>query len=266
LGFGGENNEEVSDVETPVEASEEAPVEVQEEAPVETTPMPQSWAKDTQELWAKTPPEVQKQILHREKQMLSGLEQYKEHNEFGRKIKEIATPYESYLHSQGVDAAKAFQYLMSAQYKLSNGDQNTKVQMLRDIARGVGVDLAQVVGQPSNELEPLRYELNNIKQQLNARNEADVNQTRQRISQDVDQAYEKAVWANPVTRAKEIARVQTEHEAKLKAGSKGQVQKATQAKSSNVRSRDTGRTPTVPLGTMEDTMREVLAAQKARTH
>lgn len=299
---GSEPEDETPPAEVEAAPADDVPHETSEvvatpEAP-ESTAMPQSWAKETQELWAKTPPEVQKQILHREKQMLEGLSQYKEHNEFGRKIKEIATPYNDYLAQQGVSPEKAFEFLLGAQYRLAHSDQNTKMQMIKDLARGVGIDLDQIAPQnpqnPENEvLKQLQNEINGLKSTVTAREQAEFNQTRQKVTQDVTKfadehpyfdevsneiavfikagadlksAYDQAVWANPVTRAKEIARVQTEHEAKLKSTSKEQVQKAVKATSSNVRSRDTGRTPTAPLGTMEDTMREVLAERKARTH
>jgi hypothetical protein len=42
--------------------------------------------------------------------------------------------------------------------------------------------------------------------------------------------------------------------------------KAKTAKGTNVRTRETTRAPTEPLGTMEDTMKETLAAINARTH
>ena len=77
-------------------------------------------------------------------------------------------------------------------------------------------------------------------------------------------AYEKAVWANPMTRAKELARVQTEAEAKLKEKAKKDAEVAKKATSVNVNPRDTGKAPTAPKGSMEDTMRETLAKIRAR--
>lgn len=281
-----------------IEDAPAEPAEVPRETAPEVSTMPQSWAKETQDLWAKTPPEVQKQILHREKQMLEGLGQYKEHHEFGRQLKSVIAPYEQFLSSQGVDGVKAVQYLLSAQHRLSTGDQATKIQALKDIAKGIGVDFGQIAPEnPQNVenevLKQLQNEINGLKSTVTAREQAERTLATQKTTQEVNSfaaehpyfdevaneiatfiragadlstAYDQAVWANPVTRAKEIARVQTEHEAKLKSTSKEQVQKAAKAASSNVRSRDTGRTPTAPLGTMEDTMREQLAVIKARTH
>ena len=78
-------------------------------------------------------------------------------------------------------------------------------------------------------------------------------------------AYERAIWANPVTRAKEMARVQTEAEAKLKEKAKKDAEVAKKASGVNVRNRDTGTAPTAPKGTMEDTMRDTLAKIRARS-
>jgi hypothetical protein len=263
--------------------------------------MPQSWSKDKADVWNRiADPDVKAQILHREKQMLEGLSQYKEHNEFGRTIKDVVKPYENYLQTQGVDAVKAVQYLLSAQYRLSTGDQQTKITMLRDLAKGIGLDFDKISGQTAqttqnSEFDPLWNEIKGLKSQLTARQEAETEQVRQKVAQDVgafaddpkhayfdevaddlakfikigdslEVAYEKAVWANPVTRAKELARIQTESQAKLKPQLVKGAQELKKATSSNVRSRDTGRTPTEPLGTMEDTMREVLANRKAGIH
>lgn len=299
LGFGSDSEPEQAEQTDALPEGNEVPHETVEAAPVEveSNTMPQSWKKEWEADWKATPKAAQDRFLEREKQMLNGLEQYKEHNEFGRQIKDVVRPYEQYLQSQGVDGIKAVQYLLSAQYRLSNGDQNTKIQMIRDLAKGVGINFDQISGQnpQNNELDPLWNEVKGLKSTLNARIEAEHEQTRQKVSQDVNAfasdpanmyfdevaeevigfikngadlqtAYKKAVWANEATRAKEIARIQTESEAKLKPKLKEEALKAQRAISSNVRSRDTGRTPTAPLGTMEDTMREVLANRKARPH
>jgi len=189
---------------------------------------------------------------------------------------------------------------MNAQDRLSTGDPQTKLTMIKDLARASGIDLDQNYGQSgtngqNNALEPLLNEIKSIKSEQNAWKQAQFNETRQKVQSTVEQfasdpknvyfdecadhiakfiqqgdkledAYEKAVWANPVTRAKELARIQTESLDKLKPKLKEEAQRSRKAAGSNVRSRDTGRTPTEPLGTMEDTMRETLAKIRAGTH
>ena len=65
---------------------------------------------------------------------------------------------------------------------------------------------------------------------------------------------------------KENARLQKETEAKLREKSRTEAIAARKASSTNVRSRDTNRAPTEPLGTMEDTMRAVLKESRERAH
>jgi hypothetical protein len=73
------------------------------------------------------------------------------------------------------------------------------------------------------------------------------------------------VWANPVTRAKELARVQTETETKFKENARLTALPKKQAAGVNVRSRDSQRAPTdTAEGTMEDTLRSTLKSIKDR--
>lgn len=83
-------------------------------------------------------------------------------------------------------------------------------------------------------------------------------------------AYDRAVWANPGTRAKETARIQTEAKAESDKKAREQAEAAKKAASTNIRNRDTRRTPTEqPKGTMRDldgAMKEAMREIKARTH
>ena len=259
LGLGMPDDEQFEDdVEVEASETEEVPREtVGAGAP--TVPQkqednldeaPKSWAKDKHEIWKTMSPEAKEVYRIREKQMLDGLEQYKEHNDSGRRFKEVMSPYKDYLRQQNVDEVKAIEYLMSAQYRLSTGDPQTKLTMIKDLARASGLDLDQIYGksgetQSNSALEPLLNEIKSIKSEQNAWKQAEFNKTRQQVQSAVEKfasdpknvyfdecadhiakfiqqgdkledAYEKAVWANPVTRAKELARIQTESVEKLK--------------------------------------------------
>lgn len=64
----------------------------------------------------------------------------------------------------------------------------------------------------------------------------------------LQEAYEKAVWANPVTRQKEIDRINKENVSKLREKAKQEAEAAKKATGSNVRTRDTTKSPTEPKG------------------
>lgn len=303
LGLGIDREEPDPDLEVDPVGAE--PVAQAEGEPVAARPLPKSWAKETHEVWSKLPPEAQAQVELREKQILEGLESYKEHSGFGKTMRDIVSPYKPLLTSQGVDEAKAVQVLMNAHYKLSTLDGPAKAQYFAQIANQYGVDLAGLQPTQQAQVDPAQRardeRLERLENSLTERQRMDYEATKTRTSNevssfadakddkgnlvhpyfndvsddiivhiqagaDLNTAYDKAVYANPVTRAKEIARLQTEAEAKLRGKSKQEAEAAKKARGSNVRSRDTTRAPTEPLGKMEDTMRETLKEINSRTH
>ena len=262
--------------------------------------MPKSWAKDTEELWNSLPDAAKEQFEKREKQMLDGLEQYKGDAGYGRQMREVTQPYESFIKSQGVDAPKAVQYLLNAHYRLSTAPAAEKQQYFAHMAKSYGIDLtgmkpAEGAAELPPEIRSVQEDVRALKERDAAREAAAQEEARQKIANEVqtfaqdpknkyfdecadeiaaliqaghtlEAAYEKAVYANPVTRAKEIARLQAEAEKSLREKSKRDAETARKAAGVNVRSRDTRKAPTEPKGSMEDTMRSTLSEIRGRTH
>lgn len=79
------------------------------------------------------------------------------------------------------------------------------------------------------------------------------------------QAYESAIWANPVTRAKEQARLSKEAEAKAREEAEKTAKAAEKARGTKFSGEPEGRESPDILGTMEDTMRSTLKDIQART-
>ena len=295
--FGGREEPQETVDEPQLEESQETPVEVEtptEEQPEPISP-PSSWSKDKHEHWGKMPREAQEYYMTREKQMLDGLEQYKGDAGFGRQLKEAFTPYKAFLNAQGIDEAKAVSYLMNAHYKLSSAPAHEKHSYFAQLAKSYGLELP-TANKEEAEVDPnvkaLQDKFNQLETQLTQREQAILNERKTQVAKEVEafaaenpyfdevaddiipllnhgmplkDAYERAIWANPVTRAKEMARVQTEAEAKLKEKAKKDAEVAKKASGVNVRNRDTGTAPTAPKGTMEDTMRDTLAKIRARS-
>ena len=259
--------------------------------------VPSSWAKEHHEDWSKLPRSTQEYITLREKQMLDGLSQYKEDAGFGRGLKEIINPYSPLLEAQGVNAEKAVKTLLNAHYKLSTASPEERANYFAYLAKSYGIDTSSLPAQAQAQADPqitaLQKGMEEIKNQLSAGQRAALQAETARWEKEVDTfasdpahpyfeevaddivkmieagedltgAYEKAVWANPVTREKEIARINKENEAKLRGKAKAETEAAKKAASGNVKSRDTNRTPTEPLGTMEDTLRSTLTDIKSR--
>lgn len=296
------NRSDEVEEEAPEQVSEELELPVGETETVETpteeqpeplTP-PSSWSKDKHEFWGKMPREAQEYYMTREKQMLDGLEQYKGDAGFGRQLKDAFTPYKAFLNAQGIDEAKAVSYLMNAHYKLSSAPAHERQTYFSQLAKSYGLELP--TANQETEIDPnvkaLQDKVYQLETSLTQREQAQLSERKAQVAKEVEafaaenpyfdevaddiipllnagiplkDAYQKAVWANEFTRAKELARIQTEAEAKLKEKAKKDAETAKKAAGVNVRPRDTGKAPTAPKGTMEDTMRETLASIRART-
>lgn len=262
--------------------------------------VPKSWAKEQHERWAKIDPQTQEYIELREKQMLDGIEQYKGDAGYGRQMREVTEPYKAFITSQGVDAPKAVQYLLNAHYRLSTAQPQDKAQYFAHMAKSYGIDLASLPGQQeATQIDPaiksVQDEIRSLKERDAQRENAALEEQRQKIASEVQtfssdpknvyfdecseeivaliqaghtlqSAYDKAVYANPVTRAKELARLQAETEKSLRAKSRTETEAARKAAGTNVRSRDTRKAPTEPKGSMEDTMRSTLRTIRERAH
>ena len=300
-----ETTEQPADDDVPAEGDQANDEPTEQVAEVTARPAPKAWAKETHEHWAKIPKEAQEYIEKRENDMLVGLEQYKENSGFGKQIREIMTPYKAMLQAQGVDEPKAVQYLLNAHYRLTNGQASEKAQYFASLAKSYGIDVTglpqgEQQQQVAPEVQALQEKVNRLESGLTAREQASLNEARAKAGQTVntfasdpknvyfdevaddivkligtgetlEAAYEKAVWANPVTRAKEMARVQTENEAKLREKGKAEAAAALKAKSSNIRTRDTSKTPTESRGKLfgdshEAEMREIVRKGSPRAH
>jgi hypothetical protein len=276
-----------------------------QEASPELTPAsapPKTWPKEMHDHWGKTPKEVQDYWNTREKQMLDGLEQYKGDAGFAKQIKETLNPYMATINALGVDAPTAIRSLLNADHQLRVGSPSQKVQYFQHLARQYGVDLGGMGQQHENEpqidprIQQLQDELHGLKQVIHTGNQQHLDSERQKIQNEVnsfasdpkhpyfdevsdeivallktgatlEDAYEKAVWANPVTRQKEMSRVQTEQQAALKAKAISEAEAKKKAASVNLRNRDSQRTPTGPRATMsglDSALRETMREIKSR--
>lgn len=263
---------------------------------------PKSWPKEMHDHWAKMPKETQDYWVVREKQMLDGLEQYKGDAGFARQIKETLNPYMATINALGVDAPTAIRSLLNADHQLRVGSPSQKTQYFQHLAKQYGVDLGGMArqddGQPEVDprLQQLQDELHGLKQVIQTGNQQQLDEQRNKIQNEVnsfasdpkhpyfdevseeivallkngatlEDAYEKAVWANPVTRQKEMSRVQTEQQAALKAKAIAEAEAKKKAASVNLRNRDSQRTPTGPRATMsglDSALRETMREIKSR--
>lgn len=304
--FGVEEEVSEEPSEEPQEAvSEEAAEEVSEDTPEETqeeteeTPevraAPKSWRKEMHEFWNGLEPAVQDYIEQREQQMQDGLVKDRDDANLGRVMRDVMSPYSEMLKSQGVDESVMVRNLMNAHYKLSTASPEEKVNLFNQLQQMYGVTAEGETQQVDPVLKSVQDKVNMLEQHLTQAQQATLQEARARVEQDVEafaadpaheffdevseqivplinsgysleDAYQNAIWLNPVTRQKEIDRTAAKAAEDAEKAAKEQAEKARKAKSANVRGRDTGRTPTEATGTMEDTLRETFREIQNRSH
>lgn len=262
---------------------------------------PKSWPKEMHDHWGKVPPEVQTYWETREKQMLDGLDQYKTDAAFTKQFRDALTPYRQTLQQLGVDELTAAKSLFQADHILRYSPPDQKRTYFEQLAKNYGIDLSQGMtpqGDPAQlsdlRVQQLEQQIQHITQTVTAQQRDAMQTARTKISHEVDafasdpkhdlfndcyedivkfitagdslqEAYDKAVWANPVTREKQVlTRIQTEAE-KAKERARLDGLPKNKAKSVNMRGRDTLRAPTEPLGSMEDTMQKTLVSIRSKT-
>ena len=271
--------------------------------PVVTNEVPKSWPAEMREHWAKTDPKVQDYWRTREKQMLDGLEQYKSDAQIAKQFQSVVQPFENLLKQQGVDAPRAVQQLLNAHTRLTQGPQEARQAAYDELGRNLGMRQGNYQQQAAPEqqapidpaLQSLQQQMQQIQSGLTARQQQDYQVAQQKTSQEVEafasdpshphfnevaddivlllktglslqESYDKAVWANPLTREMNLqARLLSESEKQKENARLTALPKAKAARQ-NVRSIESRRTPTESLGTMEDTIKATLNDIKQRVH
>lgn len=296
LGLGGD--EQPIDVDDPVD---EVPVDDPVDAPVdenipddteEPRAAPKSWAKEQHEVWGKLPKEAQDYIELREKQILDGIAEYKESATYGNELRKAIEPYREVIEQSGANEAQAISHLMQAHVRLTQGTRESRLSAYQELGKILGLgEVDPNTPQPDPKVQELEQRFGKIEQTLTQRQQAEQQAEYERRRSEVDafandnpyfdevadhvaklikagyplkEAYDTAVWANPVTREKEQTRLLTEKEAARKQKAEEDARKAKAAKSSNVNGRDTTKAPTEPKGKMFDDMPNILEDIKSR--
>ncbi len=254
-------------------------------------------------LWETTDPKIQELFEKREKDFLDGTRQYESAAQFAKSINKVLTPYQPLLQSRGLDAPKVIDDMLGSYTRLTQGTMEQRQAALMQVAKHLQIalptqsaDQAAQTTQPTIDprIQQLEQQFQVVQQAITEQQQAALTAAREKAGAEVSafasdpknaffdechddivkflkagdslqEAYDKAVWANPVTREKnKQAWFQAETE---KASERARLDALPKqkARSVNVHGRDTQRSPTDPLGSMEDTMRSTLRDIKART-
>jgi hypothetical protein len=263
--------------------------------------VPKSWTKEMQPHWTKLPPEVQAYWQTREQQMAEGSEKYRQTAEQFRALQEVITPFEGLIRQQGLTPPQALNFLLNAHQRLSIGTPEQRQAAYEQIGKDLGLTLPQAGtnGTPATAPDPavlsLQQQLQQIQSTLTARQQQEFQAASEKAKKEVEtfaadpahphfdevaddivlllktglplqDAYDKAVWANPLTREKNLqARLLTEHAKAAENARLDALPKAKAAKA-HVRGVETRHTPKEPIGKMEDTLKDTLREIRQRAH
>lgn len=273
-------------------------------AEVQALGAPETWTKEAIEGWATIPPRQQQEILKREADMHRGLEQYKVAAEIGTRYESVVEPYKALLAAEGLDPVDMFNGFAANHYLLSRGTPEQKVQLAANMLSHYGIDLEnlidyvgdQIIHPTDPRIEALEREVQSLRgnarqQTITSQKEAqeaalteieafaqdpahpyfnelvaDIAKLMEaKVAMTLSEAYEKAVYANPVTRQKELDRLTAVKQAKVEAEEQARKDKLAKSQAANVTAQTHHRDGTVPLGSMDDTLNATLAAIKARS-
>lgn len=280
---------------TPTEPTAES-TPAPEEAP------PDAWTKGAKEQWAALPPEIRAEIRKREGDFAKGISQYKQAADFGAGIVKSLEPFAETFRRTGTNPGQIIPLAIQAYSVMAFGNPEDKVQMFRALAYDAGIDIAALGQEGSaaatNEVAQLKQRLkeleggvtsvtSSIKQARLGELEKSINafaadETKHPYFWDVamdmkriletgladnlEAAYDLAVWQNPVTRTKEMERQLSERKARETREAQERAEKARKAQAANVKATERdGRAPR-PVGSLDETLAETLAEINSRTH
>lgn len=248
-----------------------------------TYDVPKSWKKEMHQYWGTLQPEAQAYVIEREQQLLNGFQQF-------RPISDALSPHLEYLNKQNIQAPYAIDSLLRAHRMLTEGPIEQRKAYYEQLGRNLKIIEAQAQAtQSATPVDPtiqaLQQKLSALEASMAERQQREVEVVKTEVHKEVDafaadtkahpyfdevatdiasfvslgmslqDAYDKAVWANPVTRSKEQARLLSEHDAKLKENARLAALPKKKAVGVNVKSSGDGVAPTEPLGSLEDTIR-----------
>ena len=277
------DKEEISDVDKALKE------ELKEE--VKARKAPESWKKEMHEFYNSSDSAMQDYIDLRESQMKEGLEKDRGDANLGRTMRDIMTPHEMLFKNRGIEGPQAVQFLLNAHNTLSTGTIEQKQAAIQQLVQSYGIGAPAEGANP--QITSLTQRLSEMEQNYNSSQQRSLQETQTRIETEVsafadehplfddlqddiaklitagyelEDAYEKARWANPTTRQSALDELETERVAKAEKDAKKEAEEARKAKSVNVKGNKSNKTPTADKGKFLDTddMRETLREINSR--
>jgi len=213
---------------------------------------PTSWKKDYWEKYDKLDPDLRQYILQREREYTTGVSTYKSEAEAAKQLKAAIDPFMPELQRHGVDPAQWIRNLGNAHQTLALGSPQAKLAVFQRLAQDYGVPLQYLVPNQQGQVQQmdptLQYLTQNLQglqqqwQQFQTQQQVleqqQIQQTIEQFKADTEQhphfeavretmaallssgmaqnlqeAYDKAIWTSPQVREQVLAAQQQRDQA-----------------------------------------------------
>lgn len=209
------------------------------EGSITTSQAPNTWKKEVAAEWGNVPESVRQEVLRREEEIHQGIEGYRVAAQVGDTFYNVAKDYTQNIQARGIQPLDMVKSFFEVENKLATGNNDQKVEVLQQLANEYGIILDGNGNYSFQDASVM--ELKQQVQALTARESERLSQMdtarRTQISNEIESfakdpanehfnvigndmavlikanpsmslkdAYDKATWMNPTTRAIEVAR------------------------------------------------------------
>ena len=142
----GESEKEPTKVEVAPKVEEKAPAEAKpEEKPAEPerpkVRAPASWKPTAREGWDKLPPDIQQEVIRREREISHTLNETAEARQNYQKFRDVVSPFEAMIKAQGAEPIQAVGNLLRTAAALATAPALDRAQIVATIIKSYGVDI-----------------------------------------------------------------------------------------------------------------------------
>jgi hypothetical protein len=256
---------------SPVQAGTDATQAVPgAQAPTTDAPYPNSWKAEHRAKWDQLPPDLRQYITERETQIHKGMTAADEDRTFGKSMKDVVSPYMAEIRAQGGEPMGVMRDLLNTAYVLNKGEPGQKVELFTNLMQQYRISPQDLFnrlqgGQP--QVDPQVSQLQARLDQIERERQADVQYRKQaeeqealgtieafasqpghehyeRVRRDMglmlqngqaaslQDAYDRAVWADPELRSTMITATTQTDQAKREAEAAARTAAARRAGSS----------------------------------
>lgn len=226
---------------------------------------PAALSAEAKEKFNELPDWAKKEWVKREEETHKGFTRHDEDRQFGKSLKDVISPYMPIISAEGGTPLTAIQDLLNTAYILRTAPPQQKSQLFAKLANQFGVDLGQLP-QPANinpDVQALQQQVQHLtgyinqaqntqKQQEQAQIDGQINAfasdpknvhfeavkahmaalLKEGLAEDLQDAYDQAVYARPDIRSTLLQSLQQDTEAKQIAEKKAKAEAARKASGS----------------------------------